>query len=133
MAGTTIQILYKKGDKHFAADFVDFGVENAKEVTGNPMQIREGYMALASYLRKRRVTPALTKSFQEFAATVDKLYIHFGVTPGEADRADDATIESWEKKYWKDYASTCKRCVKSCKQSHKVKVLVCPNYKKAKA
>ena len=131
MAGATIPVLYKKGEKHFKADFVDFGVTNETEVTGNPMEIRDGYMALASYLRKRRVSPALTDSFKELAGTVDKLYIFFGVTPSQAVKQDEETAEDFDKVFWKKFCPTCERCVKSCKQSWKAKVINCPDYKKA--
>jgi len=42
---------------------------------------------------------------------------------------ENSTTKQYEKWFWKDFNKTCIECINNCKQSSKVKLLNCNNYK----
>ena len=42
----------------------------------------------------------------------------------------DLTEKQFEEFWWTDVFGKCKECINACKQSHMIKELVCPQYKK---
>jgi hypothetical protein len=43
------------------------------------------------------------------------------------------TTASWEKWFWQSEHERCRACVRSCKQSSRVKIIHCPQYQKTKS
>ncbi|MDD5651150.1 MAG: hypothetical protein PHF86_12170 [Candidatus Nanoarchaeia archaeon] len=46
----------------------------------------------------------------------------------EKQNMDYCTEKQWEKWWWAEYNELCKKCIKTCKQSYKVK-LSCKEFK----
>ena len=71
-------------------------------------------------------TPLIQKSYprnpNEINATLPQNDTENGVF------SDFETSRKWEKWWWRTINKLCRGCTRECKQSNKVKVVVCPQY-----
>ena len=91
---------------------------------------------------KRRITPRILKRMGRYTSVLkpmendispdDNLFIiNGGMLQKESSYehlSDAVDSRDWEKWWWKRKHPLCLRCVKTCKQSSKVKIIQCPQY-----
>ena len=114
-------IVAKKNSK-WSVGFIDGKKFIEKKVIKRLRDIKNesDYKSLSSYLKLNKIEESEKSILKKFR--MDKIYI--------LDNAIDLDNKELQKWLWVDINKKCKKCIKECKQSHKVILVSCKGYKR---
>ena len=112
----------KKDGKWYQGFINQYSFQWKKEITKlSDVKEVSDYKTLYAYIRDKGGDTSICEEMMK-AINCDSCYV--------LDKPIDLTESQFYLYHWADYFEKCKTCINSCKQSHKVKELVCPQYKR---
>jgi len=118
----SVSIVARRGKKWYIGFLKDQEFVMTKEVKKlSDVKEASSYITLRQHLKKKKKDLKHEKTILK-QANFDKIYV--------LTRPIDPTVEEFESYWWSDLNKVCKDCVKSCKQSSKVKLVSCGRQEK---